>query len=357
MRILNLFRRAARPHDAMTAAVDAVGAVDFPGTTEPNDACDSVDPERLMPFLRSRAALALQRVVDRIADAVAGPSDVIRALGADLVVDLFSDGSGPGILVDSRRLHGLGLDRAQALERASANLRRRGESQFTTLGPGVFVLDCKDGYASSRLLLPEAIAALPVKGDPVAMVPVREMLIVAGADDKNALLTMAAAAAETLSTTSEPLSAHTLRLVDGDWVDFTPDPDALASLCDLVRGQRIREYAEQKELLDQLHAQEGDDIFVANYAPMQDRRSGRPFCMTFWADGMASLLPQSDVIAFKTATEVIVVPWDAALPIVGHHMAPTEHYPVRLHVPSFPSLAELDRLRAVATLAKPVKTG
>jgi hypothetical protein len=79
--------------------------------------------------------------------------------------------------------------------------------------------------------------------------------------------------------------------------------------------------------------------------------------MTFWADGLSSLLPQADVIAFKTAAEVIVVPWDAAMPIVGHRMAHTEHYPVRLRVDSFPTADELDRLHAVATLAKPVKTG
>ena len=48
---------------------------------------------------------------------------------------------------------------------------------------------------------------------------------------------------------------------------------------------------------------------------------------------------------------------DAAMPIVGHRMAHTEHYPVRLRVDSFPTADELDRLHAVATLAKPVKTG
>ena len=65
----------------------------------------------------------------------------------------------------------------------------------------------------------------------------------------------------------------------------------------VVRGQHLREYAEQKELLDQLYALQDDDIFVANYAPMQDRRTGRAFGMTFWADGMSSLLPRAVVIA------------------------------------------------------------
>jgi hypothetical protein len=90
---------------------------------------------------------------------------------------------------------------------------------------------------------------------------------------------------------------------------------------------------------------------------MQDRRTGRAFGMTFWADGMSSLLPRADTIAFKPQAEVILVPWDAAMPIVGHRMTRTDDYPIRHRVDSFPSVDELEQLRAVATLAKPVKTG
>jgi hypothetical protein len=352
MGILSLFKRAPRSaHDAITT----IAGDGFP-IGEPAPA-DPIARERLLPFLRSRSALAMQRLIDRIDGTDKARPETLRAVGSDLVLDLLADTLGAPSPVDPQQLRDLGLDPAEAVALATANLRRRSEPSFTTLGPGVFVSAWRDGNDSARLLLPDMIAALPVTGDPVVLAPVRGMLLVTGADDKNGLLTMAAAAAETLSTSSEPLSAQPLRLRDGEWIDFTGDPVELASLHDLMRGQWIRAYAEQKELLDQLHQQQDDDIFVANHAPMRDRRSGRPFCMTFWADGLSSLLPQADVIAFKTAAEVIVVPWDAAMPIVGHRMAHTEHYPVRLRVDSFPTADELDRLHAVATLAKPVKTG
>jgi len=358
MGILSLFKRAARPpHDAIAATDEAVAAINGKIEARLTAAATTLHPDLLLPFLRSRATLERQQLVDRIMGTQTARVAPIRAIGSDLAIDLFADQMGSDIVIEPQQLRDLGLEPPQALERAIANLRERPKADFTTLGPGVFVSRADDGYASSRLLLPERIAALPVNGDPVAMVPIRSMLLVAGADDKNGLLTMAAAAAETLTMSGEPLSAQPLRLSQGHWVDFAPDPAELASLHDLMRGQCLREYAEQKELLDQLYAQEDDDVFVANYAPMQDRRTGRAFGMTFWADGMASLLPRADVIAFKTEAEVILVPWAAAIPIVGHRMAETEYYPIRLRVGSFPSVDELARLREVATLAKPVKAG
>lgn len=358
MGILSLFKRAARPMpDAAPANGDAVAAIDGRLRAQVHASAASLGPELLLPFLRNRSSLARQQLLDRIMGTQTMRLAPIRSIGSDLAVDLFVDHMGSDIAVEPQQLRDLGLEPGPALELATANLQKRSDGSFTTLGPGVFVSGWNDGHASSRLLLPERIAALPVKGDPVAMVPVRAMLLVTGADDKHGLLTMAAAAAETLATSGEPLSAQPLTLSRGQWVDFAPDPVEFASLHDLMRGQSLREYAEQKELLDQLYAQEDDDIFVANYAPMQDRRTGRAFGMTFWADGIASLLPRADVIAFKTAAEVILVPWAAAVPIVGHRMAETEDYPIRFRVSSFPSTDELEQLRTVATLAKPVKSG
>jgi hypothetical protein len=206
-------------------------------------------------------------------------------------------------------------------------------------------------------LFPDLVAALPVKGDPVAMVPTRSTLLVAGADDSGALAALADVAAETLSTTDQPLSARPLRLCDGKWTDLAVDDEALAPFHDLMRGQWTREYGEQKQLLDQLHAQSGDDILVAAYAPMQNRNTGKPFCMTFWVDGFVNLLPRADAIVLKSAAEVIVAPWRAASAVIAHRLAPTDHYPIRYRAEAFPDAAELEQLRAVATLAKPMKAG
>lgn len=252
-------------------------------------------------------------------------------------------------------LRDLDLDVREAFSVALANLRTQSGSSFKELAPGLFASEWRDGQDASRLLVPDLITALPVKGDPVAMVPERGTLLVSGAGDNPGLLAMASAAAEVLSTREQALSSQAVRLCNGRWADFAPDPAELNAFHDLRRGQWIREYAEQKQLFGQLHAQGGESIFVADYAPMQDKRSGRVFCLTFWADGVPTLLPRADVIVFKATAEVLLVPWAAAIPIVGHRMAPVGYYPIRYRTETFPDAVEIEGLRAVATLAKPVQ--
>jgi hypothetical protein len=317
---------------------------------------DTGDAQALLPVLRSRSAVA----GDALSAAIFGTDTpgglTVETVGGDLGVVLIDDRPGVASFIDSERLNQFGLEPSEALELALANLRRRSEPKFSERGAGVFVSGWGDGQDASRLLLPDLFAALPVKGDPVAMAPTAGTLLVTGADDNDGLRAMAAAAAATLSTTEQPLSAHALRLRDGKWTDFAPDPAEFAALDDLRRGQAMREYAEQQGLLHQLMTQRGDDVLIANCTPMQDRRTGRPFCMTFWVDGFASLLPRVDVLAFKNAAELMLVPWDAAASILGGRMTATDHYPIRYRVEAFPSDAERERLRAAATLVKPTKT-
>ncbi len=317
----------------------------------------SIRGETLLPMLRSWWSFAGEALTDRIFGTEAPCAPAVSHLGSDLGVALIADGRAAADAITGAQLRATGLEPEAALALALDNLRPRSASAFAPLKPGLFISQWRDGYDASRLLFSDLIAALPVKGDPVALVPTRNTLLVAGADDRSALLALADASAETLSTTDQPLSARPLRLRDGQWIDFALDGEELAPFYDLMRGQWTREYAEQKQLLDQLHAQNGDDILVASYAPMQNRRTGKPFCMTFWVDGFVNLLPCADAVVLKSAAEVMVVPWRAATAVIAHRLATTDHYPIRYRADTFPDAAELEQLRAVATLAKPVKAG
>ncbi len=313
--------------------------------------------DTLLPLLRSRWSFAGEALTDRIFDTEAPCASAVTHVGSDLGVALIAEGAGPASCVTGAQLQSSGLEPEAALSMALDNLWPRSAAAFDTLKPGLFLSQWRDGYDASRLLFPDLIAARPVKGDPVVMAPTQNSLLVAGADDHSALLALADAGAHTLSTTDQPLSARPLCLRDGKWTDFALDAEELAPFRDLMRGQWTREYAEQKQLLDQLHAQSGDDILVASYAPMQNRNTGKPFCMTFWVDGFVNLLPRADSVVLKSATEVIVAPWRAATAVIGHRLAPTDHYPLRYRAETFPDAAELEQLRAVATLAKLVKAG
>jgi hypothetical protein len=317
----------------------------------------SVRVDTLLPMLRSWWSFAGEALTDRIFGTDAPSAPAVSHIGSDLGVALIAEGTDPAAAVTGAELRASGLEPETALSLALDNLRSRSTAAFEALKPGVFASQWRDGYDASRLLFPDLIAALPVNGDPVAMVPTRNKLLVAGADDMEALLALAGPGAEAVSATDQPLSAQPLRLCEGKWIDFALDAEELAPFRDLMRGQWTREYAEQKPLLDQLHAQSGDDILVASYAPMQNRDTGKPFCMTFWVDGFVNLLPRADAVVLKSAAEVMVVPWRAVTAVIAHRLASTDHYPIRYRADAFPSAAELEQLRAVATLAKPVKAG
>jgi hypothetical protein len=336
MGFLNPFDRTRQPTPADRASAES-------------DATDA-----LLPELRSWWSFAGEALTDRIFGTETSCAPAVSHIGSDLGVALVAAGAGA---VTGAQLLAAGLEPEAALSIALDNLRPRSAPAFDLLKPGLFASQWRDGHDASRLLLPDLMAALPVKGDPVAMAPTRNTLLVAGADDIDALLALADAAAETLSTTVQPLSARPLRLRDGKWADFALDAEELAPFYDLMRGQWTREYAEQKQLLDQLHAQSDDDVVVADYAPMQNRHTGKPFCMTFWVDGFVNLLPRADAVVLKSAAEVMVVPWRAATAVIAHRLAPTDDYPIRYRAEAFPSADELEKLRAAATLAKPVKAG
>lgn len=328
----------------------------FDRTRQPTPAdrgsAESVATDALLPELRSWWSFAGEALTDRIFGTETPCAPAVSHIGSDLGVALVAAGAGA---VTGAQLLAGGLEPEAALSIALDNLRPRSAPAFDLLKPGLFASQWRDGHDASRLLLPELVAALPVKGDPVVLAPTRNTLLVAGADDMSALLALADAAAETLSTTDQPLSARPLRLRDGKWADFALDAEEFAPFYDLMRGQWTREYAEQKRLLDQLHAQSDDDVVVADYAPMQNRHTGKPFCMTFWVDGFVNLLPRADSVVLKSAAEVMVVPWRAATAVIAHRLASTDHYPIRYRADAFPNATELDRLRAVATLAKPVR--
>ena len=164
----------------------------------------------------------------------------------------------------------------EALEAARENIRQlRPRIVGPQDGEGVYVFTTNDGYDSSRLIILDLIRQFQVKGDYIAMVPGREMLIVTGSEDTSGLEAMVAL---TKKAFEQPriVSGVALRLAGDDWESWLPD--AAHPLYDEFRGLRIdsfgHDYAEQKELLDELHEKTGEDLFVASYSVMQHGTPG-----------------------------------------------------------------------------------
>jgi hypothetical protein len=108
------------------------------------------------------------------------------------------------------------------------------------------------------------------------------------------------------------------------------------------------EYNDQKELLDQIHQQKGNDVFVASYSAVQHKDSGRITSYSVWSDGVDTLLPETDDVvllrANRGAQKVEVAAassFERVRDVAGDLMQPLGTYPERYRVAGFPSEQQL----------------
>jgi hypothetical protein len=206
------------------------------------------------------------------------------------------------------------------------------------------------------VLLPEIFEQMELKGDPVAMIPNRGVLMVTGADDAAGLTVMAQLASNMFEQSPRPQTGTAIRYNGTEWAPFLPDDDhpAAEKLRELSIRSMLQDYAQQKQLLDALHEKTNEDLFVASYTAVQKKDGGGFFSYCVWGDGIVSLLPRTDKIAFvrgpgEERGEPLMVRWKSALDVVGDLLAPTDFYPERYRVDRFPTEAELGRLSALNT--------
>jgi hypothetical protein len=305
----------------------------------------------LLPKLRERSYHDLMQLYFRV-EGLEAAEPARKLLGDHLSVELVYDLPDSMGIIGKKTLDewGVGLD--LALDVAFRNLHQGSAPRFRSPSPGLYVSAWKDNHDASRLLLFDLIRSLEVKGDPVAMVPHRDVLIVTGSDDVNGLRVMADLTEKVLS---EPrfMTAIPARLRWDEWVDFRlPADHALHDRFELLRTQtNLRDYDEQKSLLDRLHEKTGEDVFVASYTAVQDKESGKISSYSVWSKEVVSLLPRSDTVHFfepdptgRDQHTIGSAPWERVLEVAGSLLKEMNLFPERYLVTEFPSRDQLARL-------------
>jgi hypothetical protein len=240
----------------------------------------------------------------------------------------------------------------EVLAVAKENLWSRSNQDFGQVGPGLWLSPWQDTHDASRLFLHDLIWQLPVTGRHVAMAPNRNVLLVAGDEDPEALLRMADLADRQLQE-PRPLSGHAVRLEGNRWEPFLPATDHPAYM--LLRQAAMRsamlDYAEQKRVLDALHAKTGQDVFVASLMAL--RGAADTVCTgTAWVDAVTdALMPEADVVAFSRppgekgepgdGKGALFADWPNVRRVAGDLMEPTDLYPTRYRVKRFPTPEQL----------------
>jgi len=301
----------------------------------------------LMPVVRARSYYEVD--LRRVAAEGAVQDYSYEIIADHLCVSLVYDLPAAMMTVTQELLDKWGVTLFEALEVAKTNLKETTKS-YAQIGSMYAVVN-GDSYDASRLVLTDLIAGMEVSGDAVAMIPNRETLLVAGADDQPGLEAMLNLAEEALKH-ERYISGIALRLVGGDWEQWLPPEDhPLFNRFDRLRMQTIgQEYESQKGMLEAELQKEGRDVFVASYSAMEQKPAGRIRTYSVWAKDVPTLLPRTDLIMLVGPAEDDQVKtlasgrWEDVERAAGHPMAPQGLYPERYLVESFPSDDELKRV-------------
>jgi hypothetical protein len=239
-----------------------------------------------------------------------------------------------------------GITVEDAMKIARYNLSVRSREPMCEVAPGLFQGPWRDCNAAGRLLLTETLTRLKVRGDVVAMIPGRDYLLVTGSDDTAGLAKMVLAAKAALD---EP-KANTpemLRLRGTTWEPFSlPADHPLAAMhAEMLLVSLSADYAGQKKLLEQFHTAKGElDIYVATFFASKRRSDGKLSNCCTWTEAV-TLLPKTDSIFFEDC----VVPWDAAVRVVGHLMERCPEFQLeRWLVEEYPNAKQLAELKKYA---------
>lgn len=300
---------------------------------------------RLLPRLRERMYLENRRLTFETQGKVIAElpfRPIGDHLGATLVYDL--PDSMLEITHDGLQKWEVSFD--DALEAARDNLWEISKDRLLPIRPGLWRSPWADNYDASRLLLHDLVWQFPVKGSHVAVVPNRDTLLVTGSDDAEGLLEILARALKAFES-PRPMGARLLFLAGSRWtpLELPPEHPAYAAWKRAELLSYAADCAEQKTLLDGLHQKKDVDLFVATFNATERADTGELSSYAVWSEGVPTLLPRADRIAFVRRDKVLgMAPWERVLEGCAGLMTPQGSYPERWRVDAFPGDASVQAL-------------
>lgn len=275
-----------------------------------------------------------------------------KPLFGSLVVGLAYDTEHSIQQLNQTALDPWGVSFEEAFKVAKDNLRDKTDPNgMVQVAPDVYQSQWEDSYDSARILLTDLIYRLSLSGDPVALVPNRNQLWIAGSRNPTALSTLLKVA-EVAHFEPYPISPGLFLLNDGAWSEYVSEDAAFHKQTNsLQRRREAMDYQQQKESLNAIHEVENIDIFVASYNVYQ-QKDGAEYSACVWTRDVDSLLPKTERIFFlvdKDAKDPVMATWETALSVVGELMEEEPGMqPQRYRVRSFPAEEQIARLREVA---------
>jgi hypothetical protein len=269
-----------------------------------------------------------------------------------LVVDMPDS----AMFVQRQHLAEWGVDAEAAFAAAHANLAGLtldGVELYDREPSPIWSVDSTDSYATSRLLHPGFLASFAgrVEGRPIAILPERSTLLIAGDANPATVARLCESGEREYDAASRRLTPALYTVDDaGRVVPYQrPGNDALASRVRLAHVRfAMSEYLTQKESLDKLHEGKGLDLYVTNLSAIRRKKDGRPITWCPWSASVNALLPRADVVTMSLSQEdFCIVPWtDVERLAPGCLTQVPELWPARHRTTAWPAPNVLEQLRA-----------
>lgn len=309
----------------------------------------------LMPTVRGRGQLEYLRLMTQIEGAEHTFEDVSQPFSDDAVLMLAYDTEHSIATLMPTQLKDWGVDVADAMAAALANLRDRTVDRFVDLGEGVVMGEWNDAYDTSRILLPDLAYRAGVGSDPVMMIPTRGCFMLTAAGNAAGQLRMIVAAHESIEHDGRFVSSGMYCIQGGKIIAWQPQEATVAQkLGDLQRRCLASDYRSQQELLEKLHEVKQRDIFVASYQLLENKTDHSLTSCCTWVKGVDSLLPKTDWVALVTPDEsggdaaiTKMLAWTDVMALGAELMQAVEGYPLRYRVQAFPAEEKLAALSEV----------
>jgi hypothetical protein len=300
----------------------------------------------LLPALRAKSFFEIDM---KRAEADGKFKAMYETIGEHLALALAYDLPTSMMIVNEEALEKWGVTFYEAMEVARQNLADKPIS-YAEVG-SLYALMNNDGYDATRLVLLELVRKLNVAGETIAMVPNRERLYIAGADDNEGLTAMLHFAQEDVQH-ERYISGIAFRLERDEWAPWLP-PDGhplrrnFRELANHTMGQM---YTVQAELLNKHYEASQVDLFAASFMGLKNESTGEFASHCMWLDGLDSLLPQTDEVFLcrRQGNDMSILArcdWETVCRLAGDVMEPQGMYPERYRVREFPDDELLRRLR------------
>jgi hypothetical protein len=260
-----------------------------------------------------------------------------QPLCENLEVALAYDGSVNIARLCEHHLAQWGMTFGDVLEVALDNLRLESGKPWLQLKDGVYLSQFGDYYDAARMLLPDVLYRQQFFGAPVVMAPNRTTLLLTGDQNPAGLRTMVELA-EQARTQPRPLPALMLRWDGIQWQRFVPE-DLKERLSALRIQELAGDYGDQHKLLENVHKNRNQDIFVAQYTVVKRDATGELLTYCVWTEGVHTLLPVTDFpVLYRPSTkERACVPTSDLPQECSNLMVRTEYLPTRFEVTAFPT--------------------